>query len=417
MKAGVSFLTDKNFSSGTTINQEFFLEPNDSKVLFSISEPTSFEGPFVHLTTDRYDTIETNRYFNDKLRYKVTSVITPKNGDIPPLTTKEMKIYLNLPNKLDDRIKPLVDELTAGIDSDEIVAEKIRNYLIENLSYNLNPGDVGDDPLADFLFVNKQGYCEHFATAMVIMLRSAGIRSRLVTGFLAGNYNEYGSFYTVRASDAHAWVEAYFDGVGWVTLDPTPPSGLALPMDISTISRFIENLKMKWNMYIVNFEMKDQMEALNEVRDISMKGGDNISNLQKKASGWVLRLKEEGKVIVIPILGTILVAVLFLIAYIVKSLFFSRANLPRGGRDGATRVYFKALSLLTKKGVNRENSMTPGEFSKNVNKRFPNIKDDFSSLNSAYLSERFGENPPNEKLTKEAFASFTTIKEKLKRGS
>jgi protein-glutamine gamma-glutamyltransferase len=383
-------------------------------VLFSISEPTSFEGPFVYLITDKYDTVETKRYYNDKLRYKATSVIKSKNGGVSPLTPSEMEMYLSLPDNLDNRTKPLVNELTAGVDSDEIVAEKIRGYLIENLSYSLNPGDVGDDPLADFLFVNKKGYCEHFATAMVIMLRCAGIRSRLVTGFLAGNYNEYGSFYTVRASDAHAWVEAYFDGVGWVTLDPTPPAGLALPMDISTISRFIENLKMKWNIYIVNFEMKDQMEVLNEVRDVSMKGGDSISDLRKKVSGWVSELKEEGEVIVVPILGIVFAVLLFLIAYIIKSLFFSSSSQRKVGRGGATGVYFKALSLFNKKGVIREESMTPGEFSKNVNEKFPNIKDDFSSLNRAYLSERFGESQPDEKLTKEAFASFTTIKEKLK---
>ena len=70
------------------------------------------------------------------------------------------------------------------------------------------------DPLADFLFVRKQGYCEYFASAMAVMLRAEGIPSRVATGFQSGYFNDVSGLYVVRASDAHAWVEAWIEGRG-----------------------------------------------------------------------------------------------------------------------------------------------------------------------------------------------------------
>jgi transglutaminase-like putative cysteine protease len=84
----------------------------------------------------------------------------------------------------------------------------------------------GADPLADFLFHVKQGHCEYFATALGVMLRTQGIATRVVNGFLPGEYNQAAGAFTVRQSDAHSWVEVYFPQTNsWVTFDPTPPAG------------------------------------------------------------------------------------------------------------------------------------------------------------------------------------------------
>ena len=92
-------------------------------------------------------------------------------------------------------------------------------------TYTLNlTGKPGDDPLAHFLFETRAGHCEYFASAMTIMLRTLGIPTREVNGFLPGEYNDLGGDYIVRASDAHSWVEVYFPGNGWMTFDPTPPA-------------------------------------------------------------------------------------------------------------------------------------------------------------------------------------------------
>ncbi|MBN1572964.1 MAG: DUF3488 domain-containing protein [Deltaproteobacteria bacterium] len=412
-RIGMTFISGGEVS-GTTVNQEFFLEPTDGRVLFSMTEPVSFEGPFFNLLEDRYGTVETRRFFNDKLRYRVRSVINPVRVKETYLTPGETKAYLQLPGNIDGRIRPLVDEITEGAETDEIEAERIKDYLLNNLSYDLDPGDAGDDPLAAFLFVNKKGYCEHFATAMVMMLRSAGIRSRLVTGFLAGDYNEYGSFYTVRASDAHAWVEAYFKGKGWVTLDPTPPAGLVMLKEVSAIGRLFENLKMKWNIYIVNYEMIDQMEMIKDVRDISIKGRNSVSDLREKTGGWISGMKEEGRAFLLPIIGVVIIFIVAIIVYVVVSFVFSKDSFSKRKGEGAVRAYLDALNLLSKKGVSRDRLMTPGEFGDLVKERLPDLEDDFSSLNGAYLAERFGDVEPYGETTEDALRSLANIRERLK---
>jgi len=78
------------------------------------------------------------------------------------------------------------------------------------------------DPLANFLFVRKQGHCEYFASSMAVMLRTLHIPARVVNGFRSDEFNDVTGNYVVRAKNAHSWVEAYFPGYGWTTFDPTP---------------------------------------------------------------------------------------------------------------------------------------------------------------------------------------------------
>jgi hypothetical protein len=97
-------------------------------------------------------------------------------------------------------------------------------YLQQHYRYSLQVGhaQAGIDPVDQFLFLDKFGYCEQFATAATLMLRSLGIPARLVTGYSTGDYDPVLNQTIVREKDAHAWVEAWFPGDGWVPVDPTP---------------------------------------------------------------------------------------------------------------------------------------------------------------------------------------------------
>ncbi len=120
------------------------------------------------------------------------------------------------------------------------VAAGICDYLKNNIPYDLNiPQFPGDAEVVDyFLFEQKRGFCEHFATAMAVMCRINGIPCRLVTGFAPGKYNRFTGFYEIRESDAHAWVEVYCGRDGWVTFDPTPGySDVPLQLDPSKNNR------------------------------------------------------------------------------------------------------------------------------------------------------------------------------------
>ena len=130
--------------------------------------------------------------------------------------------YLALPASLPARVRSLAAEITAQAANPYDKASAIEAYL-RQIPYNLNipmppPGrDVADY----FLFDLRQGYCDYYATAMVVMARSVGIPARLVIGYARGGYDPYQAQFIVTAADAHSWVEIYFPGIGWVEFEPT----------------------------------------------------------------------------------------------------------------------------------------------------------------------------------------------------
>ncbi len=131
--------------------------------------------------------------------------------------------YLQLPEDLDSRIIELSQQVSGSYKSQFDKALALEKHLRENYQYSLSSvyQSQKNTPLDEFLFESKKGHCEYFASALSIMLRSIDIPSRLVTGFSASQQNPLTGYYEVYALDAHAWVEAYVDELGWVLLEPT----------------------------------------------------------------------------------------------------------------------------------------------------------------------------------------------------
>lgn len=134
-------------------------------------------------------------------------------------------------------VHDLAVQVTAGATNPYDQAAAIEKHLRENYSYTLDPGNPwpGQDPLHYFLFSNKAGYCQYFATAMADMLRSLGVPTRLVNGYGPGKYDPKQGKYVVRESDAHTWPEVYFPGYGWIPFEPTP-DGTYFPIQRGTVS-------------------------------------------------------------------------------------------------------------------------------------------------------------------------------------
>jgi transglutaminase-like putative cysteine protease len=135
--------------------------------------------------------------------------------------------YLQLPEKFPQRVRDLALDLTATLPTPYDQAVAIETYL-RDFPYTLEvPGPPTGRDVADFfLFDLQKGYCNYYATAMAVMARAAGIPSRLVTGYATGFYDARMGEFVVSANNAHAWVEIYFPGIGWVEFEPT--AGLAL---------------------------------------------------------------------------------------------------------------------------------------------------------------------------------------------
>jgi hypothetical protein len=119
----------------------------------------------------------------------------------------------------------LSQQLAEGTDSQLEIVRRVEDYLKSGrFRYTTDVDIPGEDPLLEFLFETHEGYCQHFAGAAALLLRLAGVPTRVVTGFATGKRTGTDA-YTVRDKDAHAWIEVYFAGFGWVAFDPTPASG------------------------------------------------------------------------------------------------------------------------------------------------------------------------------------------------
>ncbi|WP_410634240.1 transglutaminaseTgpA domain-containing protein [Amycolatopsis sp. cmx-4-83] len=143
--------------------------------------------------------------------------VTARVDDLPPRYTEL--------DRVDDRVRAKTQQLIAGAGNDFDRASAIWRYFTaqNGFVYDTKTAPANDaDALADFILNGKRGFCEQFASAMAVMLRVAGIPSRVAIGFTPGS--QVNDYLSISTQDAHAWVEAYFGDKGWVTFDPTPLS-------------------------------------------------------------------------------------------------------------------------------------------------------------------------------------------------
>ena len=131
--------------------------------------------------------------------------------------------YLVLPRSVPARVRLLAQKITAEPSNPYDKAKAIETYLRANYPYDLEvPAPPPDRDVADyFLFDLKKGYCDYYATAMVVLARASGIPARFVSGYAPGSYDAPNAQYVVRELDAHSWVEVYFPEIGWVEFEPT----------------------------------------------------------------------------------------------------------------------------------------------------------------------------------------------------
>ena len=200
----------------------------------------------------------------------------------------------------------IVQEITAGAELPAAeFARRAEAWLVRRHRYALNPTmPAGDgDPLVRWLVSTEAGHCELFAGSFVLLARSAGLPSRVVTGFRGGSWNGYSNNFTIRNSDAHAWCEV-FDAAtaSWLRVDPTPGADagpgdqakgeatLARRLDRSWAARW-DSLRVFWYRRIVNFDQRSQVETLKAVKEATEKSGQTLrvtlSEMVERLKAWL----------------------------------------------------------------------------------------------------------------------------------
>jgi transglutaminase-like putative cysteine protease len=211
------------------VRYDVTLEPSNKPWMLALDLP-AIRPKGARYQTDF--TLEQRDPIRERLNYSLTSYIRYNTGAI---ATSEREQALRLPENLSPRTRALAEQWRRENGNPLPVAQAALDYFHrERFYYTLNPPLLGDNPVDDFLFTTRRGFCEHFAAAFVTLMRAAGIPSRVVVGYLGGELNTAGNYLIVRQSDAHAWAEIWTAERGWVRVDPTgavAPERIELGLD------------------------------------------------------------------------------------------------------------------------------------------------------------------------------------------
>ncbi|HVE98065.1 MAG TPA: transglutaminaseTgpA domain-containing protein [Mycobacteriales bacterium] len=206
--------------------QTFFLEADLPTAIYTAAEPLTVYFP-TGVSIDRFGLPRAEATLDDGLVYSVVSSYGVASEAAlraaPPVRVDRFTPYLALPDALPERVRSLAAEVTAGAATDYDRVRLLESYLRRTFTYRLDSPvpPAGRDAVDHFLFEAREGFCEQFAAALAVMARSLGIPARVAAGYVPGRYNPFTGYYSVRGTDAHAWVEVYHEGLGWYSYDPT----------------------------------------------------------------------------------------------------------------------------------------------------------------------------------------------------
>ena len=202
--------------TGSAYQYTLLMEPQDKNWVFALDMPKEFAQPLIMNAGYQLITLENP---DKRTEYKVTSYTDYNTG---PINRSEYKAATQLPGEPSDKIKQLVAQLH-GFDSppDNFIKQLLNHFRVEDFHYTLTPPMMEENPIESFLFETRYGFCSHYASAFVYLMRTAHIPARVVTGYQGGELNKVGDFLEIRQADAHAWAEVWLENRGWVRVDPT----------------------------------------------------------------------------------------------------------------------------------------------------------------------------------------------------
>lgn len=213
------------------VTHTFYIERDQSNLVFSVPYVEQLYFPTNFVLIDEYGGLRSPIELFAGTTYTVISSV-PQYSEraLRSVSWEQIKqdpqaaAYTQVPKALPARVKALSVELTKQSQSPYDAVKALEQHLKQNYPYDLEipTFPTNRDTIDYFLFDQKAGYCEHFASSLAIMARSLGLASRFVTGYVPGDYNPMTGYFEVRSSDAHGWVEVYFPHHGWVPFDPTP---------------------------------------------------------------------------------------------------------------------------------------------------------------------------------------------------
>lgn len=269
--------------TGTAYQYTILMEPQDKNWIFALDMPAGFSPPLIQNADYRLTTLDSP---DKRAEYQVTSYPDYNTGLINP---NEYKAATQLPGEPSDKIKQLVSQLH-GFDNapDEFIKQLLNHFRVEDFHYTLSPPLLEENPIESFLFKTRYGFCSHYASAFVYLMRAGHIPARIVTGYQGGELNKVGNFLEIRQADAHAWAEVWLKNRGWVRVDPTaaiaperierennidrettfgiPGANHYLPLPaynwLKQTRQLWSNVDYNWQRWVINYDNKSQSSFL-----------------------------------------------------------------------------------------------------------------------------------------------------------
>lgn len=366
------------------------LEPHDGRWLLALDIPLTTPQD-ARMTAD-HDLVS-RRPVRSLIQYSVSSL--PDLPLEPVLSDRRRSAALALPDDTAPRARALAQGWREAHEEDgALVGAALSYFNQEPFFYTLSPPRLPRDPVDQFLFESRAGFCEHYASAFVVLMRAAGIPARVVTGYQGGEYNRMGDYLLIRQSDAHAWAEVWLEDRGWVRVDPTAavaPERIeqgvraALSDDAGLPDYMLRSLD--WGAIRLQFELW---------RD----------SLDYYWSGWVLAFGPERQAELLERLGlgrldwrgmiTLMVVLIGLVVLVFAAIFLWRNRLPVA--DPLSLVYRRFCRRLGRWGLTRSAHEPPMAFAQRVGRERPDLAEPVMAFTQEYVALRYGSRPDPERF-------------------
>lgn len=302
------------------------------------------------------------------------------------ISQKTYDRYIKLPDSVPERVKNLALEITSQATNDYDRAKAIEAYLSQNYKYTLKPGSVtqNSDFVDYFLFDKKEGYCTYFASAMTVLTRSMGIPARYVEGYVLPNSPTYGTTYEVTNNRAHAWVEVYFEGLGWIPFEPT--AAFSQDLDQAAVA----------NPTNIN---EDTRETQSENVENSTNNNNNLREKEEEESQAVNKDSNSRNIGWKVGSATFLVAVLWIIGFssIKRRVYLNKLK-KLTTKNKVIELYDYFLKALSVQGFKLEPGETPLKYSQRVVEN-SNLSE-FNSITYIFIKARYSNTSVDEKELK-----------------
>ncbi|MBT6891152.1 MAG: DUF3488 domain-containing transglutaminase family protein [Gammaproteobacteria bacterium] len=374
---------------GDEVKYSIVMEPTNQNWVFSLTLPEAEGAERMGLMRDfRFYSFQE---INSKFRYELTSHLDSRM-DIS-LSDFWRYRYTLLPDNDNPKTSELAESLRASSDTpEEYISNVMLYYATEGFVYTLRPPILTGDTIDEFLVSSRRGFCEHFASSFVYLMRRGGLPARIVVGYQGGEYNRRGNYVAVHQFDAHAWSEVWLEGRGWVRVDPTSvvsPERIESGLESAVEGEFLSDIglsMMKFRSSLIITELRLQLSALNHYWDAWVVGY-TPSVQMSMLNRYLGELNRQT-------LGMILVSVfLGMLGFTALLLLLRRSQHELAPAD---REYLKFCRYLANQGLERSMGEGPISYARRVATSRPDLATSVDAVTDAYIRVNFIDDRPED---------------------